>query len=402
MTSNKALNSDIMKILVVQESDWIQRNPHQQHHLMEGLSLRGHNILVIDYEIGWKKNRHDGLISKRKVFRNVHKIHEQAQIDVVRPSLLKIPILNYFSWMFTNWREINRQIKEFKPDVIVGFGLINTYIASRLAKKFSIPFVYYLIDVLYTLIPEKSLQYIGKQVTKGIINNSDMIITINKKLSETVVKLGANDEKTIVIDAGVDLERFDPEKVDGSSIRKKYGVKDDELLLFFMGWLYHFSGLKEVAEELAKGKYEKIKLMVVGEGDAYSTLEEIREKYNLRKKLILAGIQPYGKIPELISAADICILPAYPNEIIMQDIVPIKLYEYMAMNKPVFTTNLPGIVTEFGDDMDLIYLEKPEDVLFKLIEIDIDDLRKKARKIMEDNDWNNITNKFEQVLFKLS
>ena len=93
-------------------------------------------------------------------------------------------------------------------------------------------------------------------MTKGIINNSDMIITINKKLSETVVKLGANDEKTAVIDAGVDLKRFDPEKVDGSNIRKEYGVKDDELLLFFMGWLYHFSGLKEVAKELAKGKYK--------------------------------------------------------------------------------------------------------------------------------------------------
>ena len=45
-----------MKILLVQESDWLKRNPHQQHHPMERLSLRGHEITVIDYNIDWKKN----------------------------------------------------------------------------------------------------------------------------------------------------------------------------------------------------------------------------------------------------------------------------------------------------------------------------------------------------------
>ena len=391
-----------MNILVVQESDWIQRNPHQQHHLMEGLSLRGHNILVIDYEIGWKKNRHDGLISKRNVYRNVHKIHEQAQIDVVRPSLLKVPFLNYVSWMFTNWREINRQIKEFKPDVIVGFGLINTYIASRLAKKFNIPFVYYLIDVLYTLIPEKSLQYIGKQVTKRIINNSDVIITINKKLSETVVKLGANDEKTAVIDAGVDLKRFDPEKVNGSHIRKEYGVKDDELLLFFMGWLYHFSGLKEVAKELAKIKHEKIKLMVVGDGDAYHDLKNIQKKFNMEHELILTDKKPYDNIPEFIAAADVCIIPAYSDELIMQEIVPIKVYEYMAMGKPVLTTHLPGIMVEFGKTNGLIYIDKPESVFSKSLDINIEVEGAKARKFVENNEWDKITSKFENMLKRLN
>ena len=39
-----------MKILVVQESDWIERGPHQNHHLMERLSIKGHEVRVIDYE----------------------------------------------------------------------------------------------------------------------------------------------------------------------------------------------------------------------------------------------------------------------------------------------------------------------------------------------------------------
>lgn len=386
-----------MNILVVQESDWIQRNPHQQHHLMERLSVRGHKIRVIDYEIDWKTNKNEGIISKRQVFKDVHKIHEEASIDVVRPGLIKIPVLNYISWAWTSWREINRQIKEFKPDVIVGFGLINTYIAARAAKKHNIPFVYYLIDVLYTLIPEKSLQFIGKQVKKGIIKNSDKVITINKKLSEFAVGLGADEDNTPVIDAGIDLERFDP-KIDGSAIRKEYGIKDDELLLFFMGWIYHFAGVKEVAEELGKGNHENIKLMVVGDGDAYQDLEDIKEKYNLDRRLILTGKQPYRRIPEFIAAADVCILPAYPQEIIMQDIVPIKLYEYMAMSKPVIATQLPGIKAEFGDDNGISYVDFPENLLNKIIGIDVQENGKKACNFVRNNDWSSITDKFEETL----
>jgi len=39
-----------MKILVVQESDWVLRGPHQNHHLMERLSIKWHEVRVIDYE----------------------------------------------------------------------------------------------------------------------------------------------------------------------------------------------------------------------------------------------------------------------------------------------------------------------------------------------------------------
>lgn len=390
-----------MKILVVQESDWLQRNPHQQHHLMERMSLRGHEIRVIDYEINWKTNNNPGLTVKREIFKGVHKIHDEARVDVVRPSFIKITVLNYLSWVWTNYLEINRQIKEYQPDVIIAFGLLNAYIASKAAKKHKIPFVYYLIDVLYNLIPEKPLQSFGKKVKKSTIKNSDMVITINKTLAEFAINMGADKEKTMVIDAGIDLDNFNPETVDGSHIREEYGVKDDEFLLFFMGWIYHFSGVKEVARELGKGSNKNIKLMVVGDGDAYDDLVDIQKEYGMENQLIITGKQPYDRIPEFIASSDVCILPAYPDEIIMKDIVPIKFYEYMAMEKPVITTKLNGVIAEFGDDKGILYVDKPEDVVELSSKIDTKELGGKALQFVKGNDWNTITDTFEETLKKL-
>jgi len=389
-----------MKILVVQESDWLKRNPHQQHHLMERLALRGHEIRVIDYDIDWRKEKQKRVFTTRKIF-SVHKIFPEGKVQVIRPGTLKIPVLDYLSLLFSHRKEIKKQMKEFKPDVIIGFGILNSYIASKIAKRNNIPFIYYWIDVLHTLIPMKFFQFFGEYLEKLTIKNSSYVVTINKKLAEFVINLGADEEKTKVIGAGIDLKKFDS-KINGSKIREAYGISKDDVVLFFMGWLYHFSGLKEVALELAKMRdRSNIKLLIVGDGDVFGDLKRIREKYNL-SQLILTGRQPYDKIPEFIAASDICLLPAYPNEEIMQDIVPIKMYEYMAMEKPVITTALPGIMKEFGEDNGVIYVDKPEDVIYKAIEMVEDGRLKeegmKARKFIEEYDWGNVVDEFEEIL----
>lgn len=170
-----------------------------------------------------------------------------------------------------------------------------------------------------------------------------------------------------------------------------------------MGWLYDFSGLKEVATDLAeiKDKKPNIKMLIVGDGDAYEDLQRIREQNNLNDHIILAGKQLYENLPMYIAAADICLLPAYNNEI-MRDIVPIKMYEYMAMGKPVISTKLPGVMKEFGEGNGVVFVERTEDVLPKALElIDNDHINlvgRKAHDFVKENSWDRITDKFEAVL----
>lgn len=392
-----------MKILVVQESDWLKRNPHQQHHLMDRMSVRGHDIKVIDYPIDWPKDDPEGFRFERQVVDNVHKVDKRANIQVIRPGFIKKPVLNYISLYESHKKEIKYQIETFKPDVIVGLGLLNAYSASKLCKKYNIPFVYYLIDVLYALIPEKAFQSFGRNVNKKAIKNSKKVITINEKLSELAISLGANPEDTIKIDAGIDLNSYDP-SLDPKAIKKEYNINGDDIVLFFMGFIYDFAGMKELAVELGKNKdkYPKYKILIVGDGDAYDDLVRIKKEYNLGNQLILTGRQPFEKIPEFLSASTFCLLPAYIDEEIMQDIVPIKIYEYLAMEKVVIATELPGISTEFGYNNGVEYVHKASEVLDKAQSIidsgRYDELSKTAREYVKNNDWEAIVDKFENTL----
>ncbi len=389
-----------MRILVVQESDWLNRGPHTSHHLMERLSQRGYEIRVVDYEIDWPSSKDKKLVSKRNIFYDVHKAIEDSTITVIRPPIIKLPVLNYLSLVYTHTKEIKRQIIEFKPDVIIGFGILNANIAIRLAKQNNIPFIYYLMDELNQLVPQAYFRYFAKLIERNNTKNAEKVISISENLRDYTIMMGAEREKTEVIRSGVDLDHF--KKSNGRQlIREKYGIDEADIVLFFMGWLYSFSGLKETAQELAKIEYCNLKLMILGKGDLWDTLQDLKRRRELNDKITIIDWVPYEEIPDYLAAADICILPAYKNDI-MRNIVPIKMYEYMAAEKPVIATDLPGLIKEFGSNNGIIYIKNPGDTPAKALEIHKKNLMNtegvKSRRFVERYSWERLTDKFEGIL----
>lgn len=390
-----------MKILLVQDADWTKKGPHQQHHLMELLSIKGHEIVVIGFDQLWSRN---GIISRKQIFNNVERFYDGAKIKFIKPFFIKIKILDYISFLFSSRSEVKRSVYEFKPDIIIGVtSVLSNYWAMYYAKKNNIPFIYYWTDVTHTLIPSKIFQEIAKIIEKNIIKNSSGILAINEVLRDQMINMGAKDSITEIIPAGIDFKRFDPSKISSHKMRLKYNINDEDIVIFFMGWIYEFSGLKEVLLELFKlnkSTPNNIKLMVVGEGDFYLELKNLIKNLKMENKVIMTGLMPYKDIPKLLGCADICILPAFNNEI-MRDIVPIKIYEYLAMNKPVVSTRLPGVMKEFGSESGVLYADGPEDVLRVILGLEDSDMdihKSNAINFIKNYDWDIISCKFEDYL----
>lgn len=179
-----------MKILVIQETDWIKRGPHTQHHLMDRMALRGHEIHVIDYDYLWKENPQRNIFTRTQIFENAYKTLKNSNITLIRPGMIKVSSLDMASILYFHTIEIRKQIKEFKPDVIIAFGILNAYIGLHYAKKCNIPFVYYLLDHLHCLLPNKLTQIIAKQFEKNNIHHADQIFVLNQGLKDYVGEMG--------------------------------------------------------------------------------------------------------------------------------------------------------------------------------------------------------------------
>jgi glycosyltransferase involved in cell wall biosynthesis len=315
-------------------------------------------------------------------------------------------VLDYVSFFLTSRTAIKNEIAKFNPDVIVGFSsVLSNYWGMLLAKEFGIPFVYYWYDIIHVLNVPKPYGPLAFQIEKRIIKGSTHLVTINAALTEYLLTIGAPPSKTDTIPGGVDLKLFDPQRIDPQIVRQRYGFADSDIVMFFMGWIYPFSGLREVAIDVVRleDSHRCIKMLVVGRGPGLAELEELANEHDAQNRIVLTGYRPYEEIPQLIAAGDICLLPAHDNEE-MRHIVPIKIYEFLAMGKPVISTNLKGVMREFGTGNGVQYVDKPETVVPLVTSLSKPELQQQSKKALEfikRHDWDNITADFEALLQSL-
>jgi glycosyltransferase involved in cell wall biosynthesis len=214
--------------------------------------------------------------------------------------------------------------------------------------------------------------------------------------------MGALPEASKVLPAGVDPERY-LSTGDGSEIRKRHGLQAGDLVLFFMGWVYPFSGLREVAEALIAGvrREDRLKLLVVGKGDSWNELARLATERSAEDRIKMVDFRPYPEIPSYLAAADVCLLPAHNTET-MRNIVPIKMYEYLAAGKPVIATKLPGVIREFGEGHGVVYVDTPDQVVAMAAKLReegaLRELGEQGKAFVSKNDWDSITRMFESNL----
>jgi len=72
------------------------------------------------------------------------------------------------------------------------------------------------------------------------------------------------------------------------------------------------------------------------------------------------------------------------------------------MRKPVVATRLSGVVKEFGEGNGVVYVDKPEHVITKAVELvnsgQLDQIGKRAWEFVQRHTWDSVTDEFEKIL----
>jgi len=204
----------------------------------------------------------------------------------------------------------------------------------------------------------------------------------------------------IVIPNGVDTSLFDPTRVNGEEIKSKYGVQNGEKLCVYAGRIDEVAGAEIILEtaKLLKNK-EKIKFMIVGEGNP-----EMLNKLSKCDNVILTGRIPKEGIPEYLAAAD-CVFVPFPDSVASHGISPLKLFEALAMEKPVIASAISGIKEATCQDSNVILVSNDPkcwaSAVTKLIENSERSIQQKqnSRKIVcQKYDFDHLATVFDQVI----
>jgi len=216
-----------------------------------------------------------------------------------------------------------------------------------------------------TSIISKVIYAILTRLEKTTWNRVDYIIPVSNAFQEYLRCQGVPQGKMRVVPECVDTQFFN--STHGSYVRRKHGIKDDEVLLLFHGTIEKLKGLDILLDYWSKayGKVRNARLMLVGGGREFNKVKSVVYSLPSNYRPILVGWVPMKDIPSYVSAADIGI-PMRSRNFANNFVVTTALLQYWASGKPVLAPKLNAISEIVQDGVNGFVFDGPEEFANKL------------------------------------
>lgn len=337
-----------MNILVVHETEYVDKVIYEYQIIPEILSARGHTVSVIDFPTNWSKSGKVDWFTKSVVYSNISRANKSNSITLIRPAFIQIPVISRITAFFSYFFLIEKTIRENRISHIILFAVpTNGLQTIMLAKKYHIPVLYRSLDVSHQIVPHLFLRLPTMMLEKFVYRYSDRVSAITHKLVEYIIKNGAKPERCSFLPTGADADSFYYQPKD-KQLLENLGLSERDLILLFSGTFYKFSGLKEIICAIPSrlSDFSDLRLLLVGGGEQFEELKQLVSELGLQGRVIMTGFVDYRDVPRYINVADICINPFIINDI-TNIIFPSKVYQYLACEKPVIATRLSGMLDIF-------------------------------------------------------
>lgn len=161
---------------------------------------------------------------------------------------------------------------------------------------------------------------------------------------------------------GKDVTVFDPDRYQPHVSKERYGLSDYRVLMF-PGAPRPYKGLEDVLEALDQLNQPDLRLVIVG-GSPYDDYDsKLMQKWG--RWIIKLPKFPYEVMPDIISAADIVVVPQRDTPAAKAQF-PLKLTDAMAMAKPILATRVGDIPSILNDAGYLVSPSSPDEIALQL------------------------------------
>ncbi|MDB9314589.1 glycosyltransferase family 4 protein [Spirulina sp. CS-785/01] len=188
------------------------------------------------------------------------------------------------------------------------------------------------------------------------------VVTTLPQIAESYMNCGLSEDKICVVPNGVDLKTFSP-YLERSIARHYLGLPQDETIIVYSGHLYEYKGIPvilDLAQQLPSCQF----ILVGGwETDVQRVRSQCQEKQLNNIKFI--GHISQNKLKYYLYAGDILLLPTSQYWELANATCPLKLFDYMAVQRPIVASALPTIQTILTDQKNALLAQPDQADSFK-------------------------------------
>ncbi len=187
---------------------------------------------------------------------------------------------------------------------------------------------------------------------KFIWKRARCLIVLTPFIKDRIVESGISPDKIMVSPDGVKLEKFQIEE-SSEEAREKLNLPKNKKLIGYVGafrTLGMEKGLDIAIRAMSILPDKDASLVLVGGHPAdIEYYEKMVHELGLSDRIIFVGRISYELVPLYLRAFDILTAPFPQNDHYSYYMSPLKIFDYMAANKPIVSTNLPSLEDIIGD-----------------------------------------------------
>jgi glycogen(starch) synthase len=368
-------------------------------------------------------NDDGGTLPTREIWRGIE-IHRPLHIDV-SDSLPDVIAEDIKKWgrglrLFGNLlvynyltasKLINELIKKEGViyDVVVAHDWLSIMGGVTVKKESELPLVFHVHSTEKGRTLGNGSSVVSNIELRGA-KMADMIITVSYAMKDELIQLGFPKDKIEVAYNGVDPQKYDPASVSSEQVQKIksfYGLKDDDLMILFLGRLVGVKGVDKLIMAMPHvlSKIPNARLVIVGVGDQQEYLMNLTRTMRLNEYVRFR----FDFIPEEerilhYAACDVAAFPSYYEPF------GIVALEAMSMEKPVVVgaagvSGMREIVVCCSDEQCGYHIDpnNPSDIAWGIISSLENPERKKwlgkngRKRVLNEFTWNKVTEKTLQL-----
>ena len=332
------------------------------------------------------------IIQKEEQFGNI----KVNRIPLIPGSVTQsIPVLRYAHTLYRRSTVLTEFALKEQFDIVHAHNSLTFgEVAKQVSRKLNKPFIL----ELHGLSEESSAGVLGpvkasyiERVDRNLLSYCDHAITLTQSLKEWIANYhNIPQSKITVIPNGADLDRFSPKnehRLKAEKLKETLGTSGKVVMYAgIMDRINGIAGLAEVIPHIIRQRPE-LYFVFLGHGPEENKLAALSKEHPRNVKLL--STVPYEEMPTYYQMCDVFVIPR-PSTTSAETLTPLKLFEAMAMEKPVLGSNVGGIaeIIKHGQNGYLFQkgnLDSFKGTLIEILDTDNTQVGKNARKTVAGN-----------------
>ena len=237
-------------------------------------------------------------------------------------------------------RRLTALLRKIKPDVVHTHTSKAGILGRLAAHHAGVPTIIHTIHGMsFNRTQPYLLQWFYRQLERYCARRTDRLITVADAMRNQAVAAGvAPPEKFITVYSGMRMDLFAPDRYDRQAIRQGWSVAEDEIVVGTVARLFRNKGYEALIPAMARatGINPKLRFVWIGDGAQRHEYERQLESLGLRARVIMTGLLPPHRVPEMIAGMDMLVHAS------QWEGLPRAATQTLLMERPVISFDIDG------------------------------------------------------------